>query len=145
MGFILYSIYCTVLKVIHVSSTGKLFWYLWKGRRVEHKQLGTTEASRTVTGSNFFRQASTSGGLKFPDIFENGYFLLRFQKKYASTRSVFESFSAVHAKTLNYGITIASLREHASCFGRWCITSSYPSTRKREVSVFKNLYSGERF
>ena len=44
-----------------------------------------------------------------------GDFFLRFQKKYASTRSVFESFSPVHTKTLNNGNTIASLAKHASC------------------------------
>ena len=35
----------------------------------------------------------------YPDIFENGFFF-PFSKKYPSTRSVFESFSPVHMKTL---------------------------------------------
>ena len=35
----------------------------------------------------------------FPDIFENGDFF-SYSKKYASTRSVFESFSPVNTKTL---------------------------------------------
>ena len=39
---------------------------------------------------------------------------LRF-KKNTFTRSVFESFSPVHTKTLNNGNTIACLTEHASC------------------------------
>ena len=40
-------------------------------------------------------------------------FFSPFSKKYASTRSLFESFSPVHTKTLNNGNTIASLTEHA--------------------------------
>ena len=41
------------------------------------------------------------GYIRYPHIFENRYFLLRFKKKKkASTRSVFESFSPVHTNTL---------------------------------------------
>ena len=47
------------------------------------------------------------------DVNENGEFCPPFFKKYSSTRSVFESFSLVHAKTLNNVKTIAAVTEHA--------------------------------
>ena len=46
-------------------------------------------------------------------IFEKGEFCPPFLKKYASTRSVFESFSPAHAKTLNNVKTKVSLTKHA--------------------------------
>ena len=49
------------------------------------------------------------------DIFENGEFFPPFSKNYASTSSVFESFLAVHTKTLNNESTIVSLTEYALC------------------------------
>ena len=52
---------------------------------------------------------------RYPNTFENGEFCPRFFKKYASKRSVIESFSPAHTKTLNNVKTIAALTEHGQC------------------------------
>ena len=53
-----------------------------------------------------------------------------FSKKCVSIRSVFESFSPVHTKTLNNGDTRASLTKSGMRYdsGKSCITSSYSRT-----------------
>ena len=75
-----------------------------------------------------------------------------FSKKYASTRSVFESFSPVHTETLKRWKYDASLNEHASCYEykKYDIIvfenlRLRSSTHKRKAGVFKNLKSEERF
>ena len=88
----------------------------------------------------------------------SGYFLLRrflppFSNKYATTRSIFESQSPVHTKTLKRWKYHSFIIEHALCQKYMMydiivfrIRNRFrPSTRKRKADVFKNLDSRERF
>ena len=65
---------------------------------------------QTLAGSGVLGPLHT-----YLDIFENEEIFPLFSKKYASTSTVFESFSAVHTKTLNNESTTVSLTEYALC------------------------------
>ena len=75
---------------------------------------------------------------------------LYFQKKSASTRSVFESFPPLHSKTLaDDGNTIASLTGHA-LYDVWHHRNPKPSfssvhTITISTLFLKKLHSGNRF
>ena len=91
-----------------------------------------------------------------PGYFWNGDFFLRFAKKYTSTRSIFESFSPVHTKTLNNGKSLEN-RLHPSqsmryASSKWCITSWYSKTSvfvrphvNEGPEVLKRYIFGDRF
>ena len=82
------------------------------------------------------------------DIFENGFFICRFQKKYPSTRSIFESFSPVHMKTLK------RWKYDNMPYWEMCHNDVWHRIRKPPFSSvylnaksqrFQNLHSGKRF
>ena len=72
----------------------------------------------------------------YSDIFEKGDFFPCFQKKYASTRSVCESFSPVHTKTLK------RRKYNRIPYEIYVMLEAH---EKREVGVFKILYCREPF
>ena len=102
----------------------------------------------TVCRKGHFQSPSTL----IRKVLKRRFFFPPFAKKYASTRSAFESFSPIHTKTMEIRLKYDSIL-HRACVmpvvnDAWsCMTSCFrPSSRKRQAGrVSKNLRSAGCF
>ena len=105
----------------------------------------------------------------YPDIFENAFFFIRFQKESRPHEERFRKYPRPHEdaatlktslfelrqkKTDNQNALLLSpkIRAHARYVVNQCLDISvfeklrfHPSTRQHENGVFKKIHSGERF